>query len=79
MTTEAQLACDKAMKTENYHKNIADLIVRLRAIPDEENKKLEEVLERAKPKADFYGRLVMQSYARMQFLSTVIGVDRSAP
>ena len=57
MTTEAQLACDKAMKTENYHKNIADLIVRLRAIPDEENKKLEEVLERAKPKADFYRAL----------------------
>jgi hypothetical protein len=57
MTTEAQSECDKAMKKEDYHKNIADLNVRLRAIPEEEDKKLEEVLKKAKPKTDFYKAL----------------------
>jgi hypothetical protein len=51
---EAQAECDKALEANDYHKNIGALLVRLKEVPDEEGTKLEEVLENAKPKSEFY-------------------------
>lgn len=51
---EARQLCDKALQASNYHKSIPQLLVRLRDVPDEEQKKLDDVLENVKPKAAFY-------------------------
>jgi len=51
---EAKAECDKALAIPNYDKNIPALLNRLREVPDDENKKLEELLQKIKTKADFF-------------------------
>ena len=51
---EAQKQCDDALAIENYHKNIPHTLARLKGLPDQEDKKEAELLEKAKPKSDFY-------------------------
>ena len=57
MTREAQAKCDRALVTKDYHKNIADLLSRVKETPEEEGNKLEDVLNKAKPKGEFYSSL----------------------
>ncbi len=52
--SEAQKQCDDALAIENYHKNIPHTLARLKGLPDQEDKKEAELLEKAKPKSDFY-------------------------
>ena len=54
---EAQKECDKALAIPNYHKNIPQLLARLKEVPEEEQKSLDESLENIKPKAAFYRQL----------------------
>ena len=51
---EAKKQCDDALMVEDYHKNIGSTLARLKELPDKENDKESEVLEKAKPKSDFY-------------------------
>jgi hypothetical protein len=51
---EAQQLCDKALAITDFHKNIPRLLGKLKDVPDEENKKLDGVLQKVKPKALFY-------------------------
>jgi Flp pilus assembly protein TadD len=51
---EAQQQCEKALKIENFHQNVASTLAELRTIPEEEDKKQAETLEKAKPRSDFY-------------------------
>jgi tetratricopeptide (TPR) repeat protein len=51
---EAQSECDRALLIENYHKNMGSTLNRLKEVLDEENDKEREILESARPKADFY-------------------------
>jgi hypothetical protein len=53
-TAEAKSYCDKALAIENYHKNVGQLLAQITELPDDEAKKREEVMAKAKPKADFY-------------------------
>lgn len=54
---EAAERAKKAVKLEAYHANITDLLKRLKEVPDEEEKKEAETLEKAKPKVAFYRQL----------------------
>src|SRR5882757_9181428 len=40
----------------NYHKNVGPLLAQITELPDDENKKEAEVIDKAKPKASFYER-----------------------
>jgi tetratricopeptide (TPR) repeat protein len=51
---EAREECKRALKLENPHKRLGLLLERLGEVEDEETKKLEEVLEKLKGKAEFY-------------------------
>jgi tetratricopeptide (TPR) repeat protein len=64
---EAQKKCDAALAIKDYHRNIAANIERLKDIPEEEEKKEHEILEKAKPISDFYaamGRAVARPQPR---------------
>jgi tetratricopeptide (TPR) repeat protein len=52
--SEPEQICKKALKVENYHKNITHTMARLKDKPDEENKKEADLLEKTKPISDFY-------------------------
>lgn len=54
---EAKKRVTKAIESHDYHNNINDLLKRLREIPEEENKKQIEVLEKVRPKVSFYREL----------------------
>jgi tetratricopeptide (TPR) repeat protein len=54
--SEAQAECDRALSIEGYHKNIPNILVRLQEEPEEEDRKEDEVLSRARPKSEFYQR-----------------------
>ena len=54
---EAQRECDRALAIKSYHKNIAELIKRLKEVPEEEEDKLRDTLEKVRPKAMFFRRL----------------------
>ncbi len=43
MIDEAMSKCEKSLKLENYHKNVTDLISRIKSIPEEEEKRTEEL------------------------------------
>jgi Tfp pilus assembly protein PilF len=61
---EAKKQCDDALMIEDYHKNIESTLARLKELPDKENEKEAELLEKAKPKSDFYkqfGRAVSRA------------------
>src|SRR5690349_19987762 len=51
---EAQLKLERALSIKDYHKNVLQSVSRLRDILDEEQKKLEALLDRIKPKQEFY-------------------------
>ena len=53
---EASELANKAIQLGNYHANITDLLKRLKEIPEDEDKKETEALEKVKPKATFYRR-----------------------
>ena len=60
---EAQEKFDKALTIKDYHRNVGQGLARLKDIPEEEDKKEQEVLEGAKKKAEFYrllGKAVSQ-------------------
>lgn len=54
---EAGERANKALQSGNYHENITDLLKRVKLIPDEEDKKETEALDKVKPKAAFYRQL----------------------
>jgi tetratricopeptide (TPR) repeat protein len=51
---EAKELCDRAVTISDYHKNVTYALTRIREIPDEEDAKEAEFLEKAKLKSDFY-------------------------
>lgn len=51
---EAQTICDRALKVEDYHKNVGDAISRIKEVPSEEDKKEKELIEKAVPISEFY-------------------------
>jgi tetratricopeptide (TPR) repeat protein len=57
MTEEAQTKLDKALVIKNYHKSVTDSLSRLKEIPEEEEKELEKLLDKMRPKEEFYGSI----------------------
>ena len=60
---EAQDELNKALAIKDYHRNVGDGLARLKDIPDQEDKKKQEILEGVKRKAEFYrlvGRAISQ-------------------
>jgi hypothetical protein len=51
---EAHEVCNRALQTENYHKNVGSMIQQIKSVPEEEEKKEEELLGRATPVSEFY-------------------------
>jgi len=51
---EANEICGRAVKIEKYHKNIGDTISLIKNMPEEENKKEEEIVKKAKTISEFY-------------------------
>lgn len=54
---EAEEEFKKALKIESFHGNVGEGIAALRSLPDEEDVKQKDVLEKAKPKIDYFRRL----------------------
>lgn len=52
--SEAQKQCDDALVIKDYHKNVGHALARLKDLPDIEEKKEAELLEKVKPKSAFY-------------------------
>lgn len=52
--TEAQKICDEALKLKDIHKNVGSTLGRLKEVPEEEEKKEAEALEKARPISEFY-------------------------
>lgn len=69
---EAQELCDKALKIDGYNKNILHNLSRLKEIPDEEKKRLEDLSEKIKPKVEFY-RSLGRAVSRAQLKSIAEG------
>lgn len=53
---EAEDICNKALKFDNYHKNVGYAISRIKDVPQEEDKKEGETITSAKPLSDFYAK-----------------------
>ena len=70
---EAKVECKKALAIQDYHKNVATLLNRLKEAPDEEETKLKEALEKVKGKADFLRDLGAKALLRLPKKSTPIG------
>ena len=51
---EAETVCNRALKIENYNKNIGLALSRIKEIPEEEKKKEEELKKNATPRSEFY-------------------------
>lgn len=61
---EADEICNRAIKMTDYHKNIGQAISRIKAIPDDEQNKEKQVLDKARPVSEFYrdyGRAAAQN------------------
>ena len=61
---EAKKQCDDALAITDYHKNIGHALASLKELPDKESERQSELLEKAKPKSEFYkqfGRAVSRS------------------
>ena len=61
---EAQKQCNNALEIEDYHKNIGHTLATLKGLPDKESNELKKILEKAKPKTDYYkefGRAIARS------------------
>jgi tetratricopeptide (TPR) repeat protein len=73
---EAKEFCDRALALRKYPTNVPDLARRIIEAPDEENKKLNEALEKVTTKASFYRKL---GAAVLKTAPTVIGPQWKAP
>lgn len=73
---EAKALCDKALALGQYHQNVPELARRIIEVPDEENTKLDETLEKVTAKASFYRKL---GAAALKPAPTVIGPQWKAP
>lgn len=51
---EAQMICDAAVKLKDVHKNVGSTLSRLKTVPDEEEKKETEAIEKVRPTSEFY-------------------------
>jgi tetratricopeptide (TPR) repeat protein len=61
--SEARELCESALKIEDCHQNAASTLAEVKGIPDEENKKQAQALEKARPISEFYrecGRAMSQ-------------------
>ena len=54
---EAQQECDAALAISKYHKNIILALARIREVPDEEDTKLKDILDKSLPSTEFYRSL----------------------
>lgn len=54
---EAEEEFKKAMQIDNFHRNVGEGIASLRDIPEKEDEKQSEALEKAKPKIEYYKKL----------------------
>lgn len=55
--SEAKKESEKALAIENRHKNVPELLKRLNEVPDEEEERLNKLLDDVKEKAAFYRKL----------------------
>jgi tetratricopeptide (TPR) repeat protein len=69
--TEAEQLCNKALKLEDYDKNVLGTLERLKDIPEEESKKQADLIEKSKPASEFYGRF--GHAASMQYADGIEG------
>ena len=51
---EAEEICSRAIKYQDYHKNVIDSISSIRNVPEQEEEKEKPILKRVKPLSDFY-------------------------
>ena len=65
---EAEEICDRAVKVNNYHKNVGSTISRIKSIPEEEDKKEKQVLDKARPLSEFY-----RDYGRAAVQNEIVG------
>ena len=63
--SEAQQECEKGLRVENFHENVASTLAELKGVPVEEDKRLTVTLEKAKPTSDFY-RLFGRAISRLE-------------
>jgi hypothetical protein len=54
LLSEARAICEKAIAIKDYHKNVGQLVVRLSDVSPEEDKTLEEVIEKSRSKVEFF-------------------------
>jgi tetratricopeptide (TPR) repeat protein len=54
LLAEARAICEKALAHKGFHKNVGHLLVRLNDVSAEEDKAQDEVLEKSRPKIEFY-------------------------
>lgn len=65
--TEARKECDEALAIKDSHEKVGYTSARVKSLPEEEEEKQKNLLEKTKPKSDFYkqfGRAVAQSEPR---------------
>jgi len=51
---EAEEVCDRAIKIKDYHKNIGQVITRIKEVAEDEDKKENEIIEKIIPTIEFY-------------------------
>ena len=51
---DAKTICDRALATNEFHKNVGSAVARLMEIPEEESKNVEVILQKARPLSEFY-------------------------
>lgn len=51
---EAQEQCARALAIADYHKNVGHTLAKLKDVPEQEDKKKSALLEKAKPRSDYY-------------------------
>jgi Tfp pilus assembly protein PilF len=51
---EAEEICNRAIKYQDYHKNVLDSISSIKNVPEQEDKKEKPILDRVKPLSEFY-------------------------
>lgn len=66
--SEAQKICDEALRLKEVNKNVGSTLGRLKEVPEEEEKKKSEALEKVRPISEFYkefGRAVVLPMPKM--------------
>jgi hypothetical protein len=54
---EANDELQKAIKVENFHRNVGEAIATLKDMPEEEKKSVDEILKKTEPKRNFFKQL----------------------